>query len=227
MNLMSEESRLPEAASDKARDVLALLDWRRRIAQMYAQVRAEADPQSAWRHRRRTRDGLFKRHPQSPLEPKQQRAFEALPFFPYVGSLRMQVGLLPIAKPPPEIGPEIEMDLGADDTLRMRAWARTDGLKRKLGGELTVFWISGYGGGVFLPFADPTNNHETYGGGRYILDSIKGADLGSDGTGKLILDFNFAHNPSCCYSARYVCPLAPAMNRLPVSVRAGEMSPGR
>jgi uncharacterized protein len=210
MNLTSEESWRPEAASDKARDVLALLDWRRRIAQLYAQVRAEADPQSAWRHWRRTRDGLFKRHQQSPLEPKQQRAFEALPFFPYDGSLRMQVGLLPIAKPTPEIEPEIEMDLGADDTLRMRAWARTDGLKRKLGGELTVFWISGYGGGVFLPFADPTNNHETYGG-----------------TGKLILDFNFAYNPSCCYSARYVCPLAPPMSRLSVSVRAGEMLPGR
>ncbi len=69
---------------------------------------------------------------------------------------------------------------------------------------------------------DRTNNYETYGGGRYILDSIKGADLGRDGTGKLILDFNFAYNPSCCYSARYVCPLAPPMNRLSVSVRAGE-----
>lgn len=74
---------------------------------------------------------------------------------------------------------------------------------------------------------DRTNNYETYGGGRYILDSIKGADLGRDGTGKLILDFNFAYNPSCCYSARYVCPLAPPMNRLSVSVRAGEMLPGR
>ena len=223
MNLMSEASRRPEAAGDQARDVLALLDWRRRIAQLYGQVRVEADPQSAWRHWRRTRDALFKRHQQSPLEPKQQRGFEALPFFPYDGSLRMQVGLLPIAKPTPEI----EMDLGADATLRMRAWARTDGLKNKFGRELTVFWITGHGGGVFLPFADPTNNHETYGGGRYILDLIKGADLGSDGTGKLILDFNFAYNPSCCYSARYVCPLAPLMNRLSVSVRAGEMSPGR
>ncbi len=135
----------------------------------------------------------------------------------------MQVGLLPIAKPTPEI----EMDLSADATLRMRAWARTDRLKNKFGRELTVFWITGYGGGVFLPFADPTNNTETYGGGRYILDLIKGADLGSDGTGKLSLDFYFAYNPSCCYSARYVCPLAPPMNRLSVPVRAGEVSPGR
>ena len=95
MNLMSEESRLPEAASDKARDVLALLDWRRRIAQMYAQVRAEADPQSAWRHRRRTRDGLFKRHQQSPLEPKQQRAFEALPFFHTLGRFGCKSGCCP------------------------------------------------------------------------------------------------------------------------------------
>lgn len=62
MNLMSEASRRPEAAGDQARDVLALLDWRRRIAQLYGQVRVEADPQSAWRHWRRTRDALFKRH---------------------------------------------------------------------------------------------------------------------------------------------------------------------
>ena len=100
-------------------------------------------------------------------------------------------------------------------------------MRDRLGSELAVFWIAGYGGGVFVPFADATNGRETYGSGRYLIDTIKGADLGSDGAGNLILDFNFAYNPSCAYAARYVCPLPPPGNRLPQPVRSGEMAPGQ
>ena len=60
-----------------------------------------------------------------------------------------------------------------------------------------------------------------YAGGRYLLDTIKGADLGQT-KGRVVLDFNFAYNPSCSYSDRWVCPLAPAANRLPTPVAAGE-----
>ena len=90
------------------------------------------------------------------------------------------------------------------------------------GGELILYWIMGYGGGVFLPFADETNGVETYGGGRYLLDTIKGADLGTAPDGRVILDFNFSYCPSCAYSPRWVCPLPPPANRLRASVRAGE-----
>jgi len=90
-----------------------------------------------------------------------------------------------------------------------------------MGGELVVYWIAGYGGGVFLPFADATSGKETYGGGRYLLDGIKGADLGMKGD-KIVLDFNFAYNPSCAYSPRWSCPLAPPHNRLRSPVRGGE-----
>jgi len=62
-------------------------------------------------------------------------------------------------------------------------------------GTLELYWLEGYGGGVFLPFADGTTGRETYGGGRYLLDTVKGSDLGTDG-GRLVLDFNFAYNPS-------------------------------
>ena len=55
-------------------------------------------------------------------------------------------------------------------------------------------------------------------------DTVKGADLGSD-DGRLVLDFNFAFNPSCAYDARWACPLAPPENRLPFAVRAGELVP--
>jgi uncharacterized protein (DUF1684 family) len=198
---------------------MALWDWRRQVALLYADVRAAADPQEAWRNWRDTRDNLFKTHDQSPIEPQARSNFEILPYFPYDASLRLEVGLAPVG------GSVVTMDAGRDGATRMRAFAQTVGLRDRLGGELTLFWIAGYGGGVFLPFADSTNGHETYGAGRYLLDTIKGADLGWNGTGDLILDFNFAYNPSCSYSARYQCPLAPPSNRLSQSVRAGEKTP--
>jgi uncharacterized protein (DUF1684 family) len=88
--------------------------------------------------------------------------------------------------------------------------------------SLTLFWITGYGGGIFLPFRDLTNATDTYAGGRYLLDTIKGADLGREGD-QIVIDFNFAYNPSCAYNDRWSCPLPPPENRLPVPIRAGEL----
>jgi len=88
---------------------------------------------------------------------------------------------------------------------------------------LDLYWLDGYGGGVFLSFADETSGRETYGACRYLLDTVKGADLG-DEDGRLVLDFNFSYNPSCAYDPRWVCPLAPPGNRLAVAIRAGEQT---
>ena len=89
--------------------------------------------------------------------------------------------------------------------------------------RLSVFWMDGYAGGLFLPFRDATNGVETYGAGRYLLDGAKGADLGGDvARATLILDFNFAYQPSCAFDPRWACPLAPPENRLDIQVRAGE-----
>jgi uncharacterized protein (DUF1684 family) len=76
---------------------------------------------------------------------------------------------------------------------------------------------------LFLPFRDATNGTSTYGGGRYLLDTAKGADLGSVGDA-LVVDFNYAYHPSCFHSARWTCPLAPPRNTLAVAVEAGERS---
>ncbi len=116
----------------------------------------------------------------------------------------------------------IDVDLGKDGRMTYRSAARTEGLKSQLGSELTLYWISAYGGGLFLPFRDVTNNRTTYGSGRYILDTIKGADLGCGKEGGIILDFNFSYNPSCALNNRYVCPLPPKENTLPEAVTAGE-----
>ena len=82
-----------------------------------------------------------------------------------------------------------------------------------------------YGGGLFLPFKDATSRTETYGGGRYLFDTAKNhlpVPLLETGETIMEIDFNYAYNPSCAYSPRWACPLAPPENVLPIPVRAGE-----
>ncbi len=69
---------------------------------------------------------------------------------------------------------------------------------------------------LFVPFRDPTNRTDTYGGGRYI--DIK------EPKGKTVtLDLNLAYNPNCAYgSDKYNCPIPPKENTLEVSITAGE-----
>lgn len=199
-------------------DKLDLADWRRRVAELYAAVRASAYPEAAWHLWRAERDTLFKKHPQSPLPPEERADFDGLPYFDYDAAFRFEAELEPLPG-----GTVSTTDLGADGIISMASCGRTTNLTGPLGGELTVYWIAGYGGGLFLPFSDSTAGANTFGGGRYLLDSIKAADLGMVG-GKLILDFNFAYNPSCSYSAAWSCPLAPPENHLPTPIRAGELA---
>ena len=73
-----------------------------------------------------------------------------------------------------------------------------------------------------VPRRAPTAR-ETYGAGRYLIDAAKSHDLGGDpAAGTLVLDFNFATQPSCAFDPRWACPLAPPENRLDLAIRAGE-----
>ncbi len=198
----------------------ALWDWRRRVSDLYGAVRAEPDPQRAWALWRDTRDALFRDHAQSPLEPAARSRFAGLPLFDYDPALRFAVDIEPLE------APAVAAEAGRDGALSLVPFGLTRGLAQALGAELTLYWVAGYGGGAFLPFADATAGRDTYGGGRYLLDTIKGADLGCDASagsgGRTVLDFNFSYNPSCSYSPAWVCPLSPPANRLRVEVRAGE-----
>lgn len=196
-------------------DELTLLDWKRRIFALYAEVRAARDPVEGWRAWRETRDRLFREHPQSPLLPETRRSFDGIPCFDYDHSLRT----LAVVEPAPRERREI-----ATSGEAPYAFTRFARAVFPLGGaeqRLDLFWLEGYGGGVFLSFADATSGKETYGACRYLLDTVKGADLGEQ-NGRLVLDFNFAFNPSCAYDPRWVCPLAPPANRLALPVRGGE-----
>ena len=89
-------------------------------------------------------------------------------------------------------------------------------------GALDVWWLDSYGGGIWLPIRDSSS--KTYGGGRYVLDTVKGADLGGD-RDSLVVDLNFAYNPSCAYDERWACPLAPPGNVVEVPLDVGELLP--
>src|ERR1041385_4132856 len=66
-----------------------LLDWKRRVFELYADVRRDPDHEAAWRHWRATRDELFALHPASPLTADQQATFTAVPYFDYDPHLRV------------------------------------------------------------------------------------------------------------------------------------------
>ena len=197
---------------------LELLDWKRRIFELYAEVRAASDPEDAWRHWRVIRDELFRMHAQSPLTPEGRARFTALEYFPYDASLRV----LADVEPAEDVVREIAGSAGSSTRFRRfgRARFELDGTPQ----TLDLLWLEGYGGGVFLPFADATSGRETYGGGRYVLDTVKGSDLGVV-DGRLVIDFNFAYDPSCAYDPSWACPLTPPANRLQIGVRAGEQTP--
>ena len=71
---------------------------------------------------------------------------------------------------------------------------------------------------------DALAGEHTYGGGRYLLDTVKGADLGG-ADGELVVDFNFAYQPSCAYDPAWACPLAPPGNVVDVELPVGELLP--
>jgi len=206
---------MPEAP---VQPYLDLADWRRRVGDLYRL----SGPDALTRFRD-GRNQLFRTHPQSPLSDAARARFIGLRYFDLDPSCRIHVRV-----EPSDEGEPLEIDTGGEDgviTYRRAGW-----LRFRLGGQdcrLTVFSLVGYGGGLFLPFRDATSGNETYGGGRYLFDTVKNTDgLALElaaGSPDVTIDFNFAYNPSCVYDARWACPLAPRENWLAVPVRAGEM----
>ncbi len=200
-------------------DPIALADWRRRTAEIYAVARSTADPEAAWHRWRQARDGLFRDQAQSPIARARRDRYTALRYFDYDPAARFTVAFETV-----EDGRTLEAGAEAGIPVALRPVARTTGLAPAYGRELVLYWVEGYGGGLFLPFADATTGAETHASGRTLLDGIKGADLGMAGD-RIVLDFNYAFNPSTAYGASGPCHGPPAENRLEAPVRAGEKVP--
>jgi uncharacterized protein (DUF1684 family) len=199
-------------------EIRALFDWRRRVADLYAEVRATTDPHAAWQRWRAVRDDLLRSHSQSPVPEDRRVSFPGARYFDYD----------PAARVPAEVRTasveHFDVHGSAGESFGFTRFATA---RFAFGGQeldLGLYWMDGYAGGLFLSFRDATSGRESYGAGRYLLDTVKGADLGSDGD-RLILDFNFAYNPSCSYDPRWACPLAPPDNWLAVAIEAGERTP--
>jgi len=207
----------PAVVRDLAAERLELLDWKRRVFDLYRSIRADSDPLGAWDTWRDCRDGLISGHPQSPLDPGRRVGFSP-EHCDYDPDARTFAEVVPVTP----AGANVPMSRSEDARFTHFGNAVFSIFGRE--STLALYWLEGYGGGVFLSFTDATSAEETYGAGRYLLDTVKGADLGTS-DGRLVLDFNFAFNPSCAYDARWACPLAPPENRLSFAVRAGERKP--
>jgi uncharacterized protein len=197
-------------------DRLALLDWKRQVFALYDEVRSAAEAADGWRRWRDRRDELFASHPQSPIPETGCEGFDGLEYFDYDPAFRTTATVSDAEPKRYEIGASAGGSYAFDRFATVSFELNGDAA------ELELYWLEGYGGGLFLPFADATSGSETYGAGRYLFDTVKGADLGTDADGRLILDFNFAYNPSCSYDPAWVCPLAPPPNRLGFAIKAGE-----
>ncbi len=192
-----------------------LADWRRRVQELYAAARAQADPEQGHALWRAGRDDLFRSHPQSPLPPDDRMRSTGIPYWPYDPELRFALPLEPPSEPA-----RLAVPTDGQGTTSMRLLGRV-ALPAPLGASVDVWWLEQYGGGLFLPLRDGTATDTSYGGGRYALDTAKGADLGTT-SGSLVVDLNFLYHPSCRYNPAWQCPLAPAGNVIAASVRAGE-----
>ena len=197
--------------------ILSLADWRRRVSDLYRRVRESPASEAAWAVWREGRDELFRTHPSSPIRRASRAAYVQTPFFAYDPGARVNA-VLTDADP-------LRLDIaGSHGTFGATRFAVAGFPLLGARCSLDVYWLDGYGGGLFLPFRDATSGATSSGAGRYLLDTVKGADLGEEPEG-LVLDFNFAYHPSCAYDPRWACPLAPPGNRLELAVEAGERLP--
>jgi len=197
-------------------------DWRLRTFALYDAVRrisaeSPSEAHSYWRHQR---DLMFATHPASALTAADKARFSVLKTADYDPIYRFHV---PLTKE--GAGREMSVDTGTDGVVH---FVRLGTFDLPEMGQLGVWKIHGYGGGIFVPFRDATAGQPggSYGAGRYLLDTIKGAFQGINGSGPdatFVLDFNFAYNPSCAYNEAWACPLPGPSNRLAVDIPVGEL----
>ena len=197
---------------------LDIADWRRQVFALYTAVRESSDLYAAHDLWRRGRDRLFASHPSTPLLPADLADFTGLPVRPYDQDWRFTA----VVEPAPPV--RIEVETGTDGVV---PFERIGLVSIPSMGTLDVWRLASYGGGLFIPVKDALAGKPggTYGGGRYLIDTVKGADLGGTAT-SLTLDFNFAYNPSCAYDPAWACPLAPAGNVVEVEIPVGERYSG-
>ena len=159
---------------------------------------------------RSEKDEFFALDPDSPLTPEQRREFRGLAYFPEDPSLRIDA--------------ELDTDVNRDEEIVMQMTTGGVQTYRRAGvvgfevdgrtARITLYESEGMEA-LFVPFRDATSGTETYGAGRYL-------EVDPPADGRVVVDFNIAYNPYCCYNESWSCPIPPRENWLDVPIRAGE-----
>ncbi len=120
---------------------------------------------------------MFGTHPASPLTAAAKSSFGGLKTADYDPIYRFHVPLTSEGA-----GREMNVETGTDGVVR---FVRLGTFDLPEMGQLAVWKLHGYGGGIFVPFRDATAGQPggSYGAGRYLLDTIKGAFHGVQGSG--------------------------------------------
>jgi len=164
---------------------------------------------------RKERDNFFKTAPNSPLEESDKLHFKGLQYYPidlkYRFEGEIERYIININDPkyyasfPTNKGPRKRYIRYGKFRFSFDGNGYSLELYKSIGGDV-----------IFIPFNDKTNGKETYEGGRY-LD----AEILMPGY-RIIVDFNYAYNPSCAYNEKFVCILPLEENRLSIEIPAGE-----
>ena len=164
---------------------------------------------------RTERDYFFKTAPNSPLEESDKLYFKGLNYFPIDPRYRFE-GV--IERHIININnPKYYATFLTNKGPRKR-YVRYGKFRFTLEGRECILELYKSTGSdlIFIPFYDKTNATETYEGGRYLDSEILMPGY------RIVIDFNYAYNPSCAYNAKFVCVLPLEENRLKVEIRAGE-----
>ena len=164
------------------------------------------------RQARAQKDAAFRTAASSPIPAAQRAAFGGLRYFKPDAAYRVVARLTRVAGLAPL---SLALTGGAAD-----AYVRWGTAEFELGGQpqkLTLLQKQGEAKELFVPFTDPTNGEQTYGGGRFLDLPVPAPEAT-----EITLDFNAAYSPFCAYNHEYSCPKPPADNRLRVPVLAGE-----
>lgn len=136
--------------------------------------------------------------------------FEGIPVYDYDPNLRVKAFFEPKFNETMQI-PNV---LG-----QLIDWKVMGILKFEIGGHTYRLTALDEAGKLFVIFSDETSGTETYPTGRYLYVNYP------DKTGMTEIDFNYAYNPPCAFTAFATCPIPPKVNRLSLALRVGEKDP--
>ena len=136
--------------------------------------------------------------------------FQGLPYYPYNQDFRVMAFF----------EPKFNQTMDIPNVLgQVIEWKVMGILKFELQGKALELTVLDELGKFFVIFSDQTNGSETYPTGRYLYVDYP------DRTGHTWIDFNYAYNPPCAFTAYATCPIPPRENRLEVGILAGEQMP--